>query len=131
MAKSATDVMQEIVFAAAIDAIAALKAASKGVPNTLLRDLNAIHANTTFADLPAELQAAIAASVRSAFTRLLREGYSVSSGGAGPPQRTPPRNIPPRGGAPRGGAPRRDHPDRPKGPRGGPRGRGPGPGKPR
>ena len=125
MVRSATDVMQEIVFAAVIDAVAALKTASKGVPNTLLRDLNAIHSNTTFADLPPDLQSAIAASVRSAFTRLLREGYSVSTGGT-PPPRTPPRNIPPRGGAPR-----RDHPDRPKGPRGGPRGRGPGPGKPR
>jgi hypothetical protein len=83
--KSATDVMQEILSAAVLDAIGALKAASKGVPNNLLRDMGAIHANTAPADLPAELQAAISASVRAAFARLLKEGYSVSPGQAAPP----------------------------------------------
>ncbi len=95
MSKSATDVMQEIIFAAVIDSIMALKTASKGMPNTLLRDLNAVHANTTFTDLPKELQTTISASVRAAFTRLLKEGYTVSSGEA-PPPRTPPRNPSPR-----------------------------------
>jgi hypothetical protein len=94
MVKSATDVMQEIVFSAIIDAIMALKASSKGVPNTLLRDLNAIHANTTFADLPAELQASLTASVRAAFTRLLKEGYSVSSGQPAPARAAPQRSGP-------------------------------------
>jgi len=94
MKKSATEVMQEILAAAVLDAVAALKAASKGLPNNLLRDLNAIHANTTFADLPAELQAAITSNVRAAFARLLREGYSVGEGSA------PPR--PPRPGGPSG-----------------------------
>ena len=92
MAKSATEVMQEIIFSAVTDSIMSLKAASKGVPNTLLRDLSAIHANTTFSDLPKELQATIGASVRAAFTRLLKEGYSVSSGQFAPP----PPNAPPR-----------------------------------
>ena len=87
MRKSATDVMQDIVAAAVLDAIAALKAASKGLPNNLLRDLNAIHANTTFADLPAEVQNAVSASVRAAFSRLQKEGYSVSGG--------EPRDAPP------------------------------------
>jgi hypothetical protein len=91
MTKSATDVMQEIVFSAVIDSILALKSASKGMPNTLLRDLNAVHANTTFADLPKELQATIAASVRAAFTRLLKEGYAVSNVDAAP-QRSGPSN---------------------------------------
>jgi hypothetical protein len=86
MTKSATDVMHEILVAATLDSIEALKAASKGVPNTLLRDLNAVHSNTTFADLPAELQAALHASVRAAFTRLMREGYSVTAGQAAPPR---------------------------------------------
>ena len=90
MTKSATDVMQDIVFSAVIDAIGALKAASKGVPNTLLRDLNSVHANTTLADLPPELQAAIATNVRSAFTRLLKEGYSVSPAGSAAPRTPPP-----------------------------------------
>jgi hypothetical protein len=91
MKKSATEVMQEILFAAAIDAIVALKGASKGLPNNLLRDLGAIHANTTFADLPAELRAAISNGVRAAFARLLREGYSVGEGSA------PPRPLRPAG----------------------------------
>lgn len=90
MTKSATDVMQEIVFSAVVDAIEALKGASKGVPNTLLRDIGAVHANATFADLPKELQAAIAASVRTAFNRLNKEGYSVAPMNA-PPVRRPPR----------------------------------------
>ena len=112
MTKSATDIMQEIIFSAVIDSIAALKAASKGVPNTLLRDLNAVHANTTFADLPPELQAAITTSVRAAFTRLLKEGYTVSSGSPAP-QRPPPRREDNR---PRENAPRR--PPNPRGPGG-------------
>lgn len=90
MTKSATDVMQEILFSAILDSLAALKAASKGVPNNMLRDLNALHANTTFADLPQELQSAITASVRAAFTRFLREGYTVSNAQAAPPP--PPRD---------------------------------------
>ena len=127
--KSATDVMQDIIFAAVIDAMTALSAG--GLPNTILRDLNALHTNTTFADLPKEMQAAITASVRSAFTRLLKEGYSIAPGTGAPPrgpapQRSPtgrpPGNRPP----PRGDAPRRDQ----RGPRGdrpaGDRPRGPG-----
>ena len=95
MRKSATDVMQEIVASAVLDAIAALKAASKGLPNTLLRDLNAIHANTTLADLPAEVQTAISASVRSAFSRLQKEGYSVSGGEPAAPRPPRPGAAPP------------------------------------
>ena len=133
IAKSATDVMQEVIYAAVIDSIVALKAASKGLPNTLLRDLNAVHGNTTFADLPKELQDSISASVRAAFTRLLREGYSVSSA-----QLQPPRPVSSQRDAPdhpqrdrvqrdRKPAPRRDGPDGRRPPRGG---KGPG-GKPK
>lgn len=89
MSKSATDVMHDIIVSAVIDSVMALKAASKGLPNTLLRELNAVHANTTFADLPNELQAAISASVRSAFNRLLKEGYSVSGDKADSVRRAP------------------------------------------
>ena len=136
MTKSATDVMQEIIFSAILDSIAALKTASKGLPNTLLRDINAIHGNITFADLPSEVQASITASVRAAFTRLLKEGYSVAPGQS-PPSRTPPprrddrsegpRRTGPTGRGPRpGGRPGGRPGDRPGGPRGGP-GRGPKP----
>ena len=86
MPKSATDVMHDILVAAAIESIMALKAASHGLPNALLRDINAIHANTAFDDLPKELQTTIAAAVRTAFTRLQREGYSVSSSQPPPPR---------------------------------------------
>ena len=60
MQKAATDVMQSILFSAVLDAVAALKAASRGLPNNLVRDLQSIHPNTTFADLPKEVQDAIA-----------------------------------------------------------------------
>jgi len=98
MRKSATDVMQEIVAAAVLDSIAALKTASKGLPNNLLRDLNAIHANTTFADLPAEVQNAVSASVRAAFSRLQKEGYSVSGGEPAAPRPPRPGSAPPAAG---------------------------------
>jgi hypothetical protein len=132
MTRSATDVMQEIVFAAVIDAVMALKQASKGLPNSLLRDINAVHANTTLADLPPELQAAIAASVRGAFTRLLKEGYSVSGGQPQPPRSPAPvrRDARPARPAPRPPGSRPEGPRRP--PRGGgrPGGGGGGGGKP-
>jgi hypothetical protein len=120
MVKSATEVMHEVVFAAIVDSVAAFKAASNGVPNTLLRDLNAVHANTTFADLPKELQATIDKSVRAAFTRLLKEGYSVAAVQAevsrpsakprqpahAPGPTAPPKRREPRAGTPSSKAPR-------------------------
>lgn len=125
MTKSATDVMQEILFSAVVDALDALKSASKGVPNTLLRDIGAVHVNATFADLPKELQSAILASVRTAFNRLNKEGYSVAPSNA-PPVRRPPR---PEGAPPprHGEKPRRPGPPRGRTPPSGPRGprRGP------
>ena len=77
MPRAANDVMQSILFSAVLDAVAALKASSGGLPNQLLRDVQAIHPNVTFADLPKELQDAIAESTRAAFTQLLKEGYAV------------------------------------------------------
>ena len=131
MSKSATDVMQDIVFSAVIDSIGALKAASKGVPNTLLRDLNSVHANTTLADLPPELQAAISTNVRAAFTRLLKEGYAVAPAGSVPRPAPPPRPVsrdaqrhrrpnpnPPKPAGTDPGKPRGPRPNRPPKPRG-------------
>lgn len=128
MARAATDVMQSIIFSAVLDALAALKRASGGLPNQLLRDVQAIHPNVTFADLPKELQDQIAESTRTAFTQLLKEGYAV-----GPrqqmqqsrpmdrvPERQRPsdRRGPPRG--PRRGPPNGGGPDKPRGGPGGP-----------
>jgi len=97
MKKSATDVMQEALFAAVVDAIVALTTRAQGLPNTLVREVNAIHPNTAFGDLPKELQAAITASTRAALTRLMKEGYTVASKDAPPP----PRPAPGPSGAPR------------------------------
>src|SRR5215218_2982119 len=125
MQRAATEVMQSIIFSAVLDAIAALKRASGGLPNQLLRDVQAIHHNVTFADLPKELQDAITETTRSAFTQLLKEGYAV-----GPRQqmqtvrpldRVPDRRgqgpRPPRGGHGGRGAPG-DGPRAPRGPGG-------------
>jgi hypothetical protein len=123
MTKSATDVMQDIIFSAVIDAIQAMKTASKGLPNTLVRDMNAIHANVTLADLSEEVQAAIGTNVRAAFTRLLKEGYSVQAGRAAPERRAP-NPVPVVGrGERRPPAPRPSGPGgRPPGRRGPPKG---------
>jgi len=127
MPKAATDVMQSIIFSAVADAFDALKAASKGVPNIMLRDIQAVHRNATFADLPRELQDAINASVRSAFTQLLKEGYAVAPSqghGSRPLDRVPDRE--------RRGPPSADRRGPPRGPpstdrRGPPRGKRPPP----
>jgi hypothetical protein len=126
MPRAANDVMQSIIFSAVLDGLAALKRASGGLPNQLLRDVQAIHPNVTFADLPKELQDQIAETTRSAFTQLLKEGYAV-----GPrqqmqqtrpmdrvPERQRPndRRGPPRG--PRRGPPSGEGGDRPRGPGG-------------
>jgi hypothetical protein len=118
--------MQSILFSAVLDGIASLKRASGGLPNQLLRDVQAIHPNVTFADLPKELQDQLAESTRAAFTALLKEGYAVGPRQqmqqSRPLDRVPERD---RRGPPRG--PRRpsgggDRPER------GPRGPGSGPG---
>jgi len=143
MPRAATDVMQSVIFSAVLDAIAALKDASGGLPNNLLRQVQAIHNNVTFADLPKELQDAIAASTRTAFTQVLKEGYSVAlrdtapvrtarqgelvdrggrnvrgsrpvgGGGVRPGGRPSSAGGPPRGPRPGGGGPTRS----PRGPR--------------
>jgi hypothetical protein len=115
MQRAANDVMQSIIFSAVLDALAALKRASGGLPNQLLRDVQAIHANVTFADLPKELQDAIAETTRTAFTQLLKEGYAIGPRqqvqASRPMDRVPERDRrgPPRGsGGPpvrRGGRP--------------------------
>jgi hypothetical protein len=131
MPRAANDVMQSIIFSAMLDGLAALKRASGGLPNQLLRDVQAIHPNVTFADLPKELQEQIAESTRAAFTQLLKEGYAVGPRqqmqASRPIDRVPERQRPSdRRGPPRG--PRRGPPagegDR------GPRGPG-GPSRPR
>ncbi|WP_206367437.1 hypothetical protein [Sphingomonas sinipercae] len=128
MTRSANEVMQSVIFSAVLDAIAALKGASGGLPNQLLRDVQAIHPNVTFADLPKPLQDAIAESTRGAFTQLLKDGYAVGPRQqmqqARPMDRVPERDRrgPPGDRRPRPSGPPRDPNSR------GPRGPGSGPG---
>jgi len=132
--KAASDVMQSIIFAAVVDAVEALKASSGGVPNAMLRDLQSLHRNSAFADLPKAVQDSIGLSVRSAFNELLKEGYAVGEKSvvqSRPMDRVPERQ---RGGPGdrRGPSDRRfvrKEPGRrgPEGPRRGP-GKGPKPG---
>lgn len=99
MSRSATDVMNDVIVAATLDAVMAFRQAAGGVPNALVRDIGAVHPNTTLADLPEPVRAAITASVRAAFTRLQKEGYTVAP--AATARAAPPRPPgPPRG--PRG-----------------------------
>jgi hypothetical protein len=138
MPRAAQDVMQSVIFSAVLDAIAALKGASGNLPNNLLRQVQAIHGNVTMADLPKELQDAIAASTRAAFAALLKEGYAVAPRDAAP-SRPPPRHgevvqrgadrpsRPPSPRGPRGDGPRGPRSEGPRGPRSG----GPGGGAPR
>ena len=129
MQRAASDVMQSVILSAVIDALEAMKAASKGVPNLMLRDLQSVHRNTTFADLPKPIQDSIAQSVRAAFTQLLKEGYAVGPKEAvqqsRPLDRVPERDR-------RGPQERRDFRKGPgrRGPGGGPGGKGPRPGWP-
>ena len=146
MSKSASEVMQSILIAAVTEAIEALKAGAKGLPNNLLRDIQSVHPNAAFNELPKGLQDAINLNVRSAFNELLKEGYAVGPKAemqqSRPLDRVPQqeRRAPTERRFPRSGPGRRDperpggRPDRPGGgqdrPGGGPGrpGRGPRPG---
>ena len=129
MQRAASDVMQSVILSAVIDAMEAMKAASKGVPNLMLRDLQTVHRNITFADLPKAVQDSIAQSVRAAFTQLLKEGYAI-----GPKQQVqqsrPMDRVPERDR--RAPTDRRDFRKGPgrRGPGGGPGGSKPGGGRP-
>ncbi len=132
MPRAANDVMQSVLFSAVLDAVAALKAGSGGLPNQLLRDVQAIHPNVTFVDLPKAVQDAIVASTRAAFSQLLKEGYAVGPTGqmqpARPLDRVPERERRGPGGPDRRGPPR--GPSRGPRPGGRPGGGKPGGGKP-
>lgn len=90
MSKSATEVVQDALFSAVVEAVIALKDNAKGMPNTIVRDVNSMHENVTFADLPEHLQKSIKESVKSALNRMRREGYSVvpTTIAVNPPKKT-------------------------------------------
>ena len=125
MPKAASDVMQAILIAAVTEAIEALKAGAGGLPNNLLRDVQSVHPNAAFTELPKGLQDSINLSVRNAFNLLLKEGYAVGPKAemqqSRPIDRVPvqDRRTPTERRFPRAGPGRR-------GPGGGPGGGGPG-----
>ena len=133
MPKAASDVMQAILIAAVTEAIEALKAGAGGLPNNLLRDVQSVHPNAAFTELPKGLQDSINLSVRNAFNLLLKEGYAVGPKGEMQiqrpidrvPERDRERRTPTERRFPRAGPGRRGPGDRPGG--AGP-GRGPRPG---
>jgi hypothetical protein len=100
--KSASDVMQSVLISAVVEAIEALRASAGGLPNNLLRDLQGVHRNAAFADLPKALQDSVNQSVRTAFNQFLKDGYAV--GPKGEIQTRPLDRVPERD--------RRDAPDR-------------------
>src|SRR6476619_3760641 len=107
MQRAATDVMQSIIFSAVLDALAALKRASGGLPNQLLRDVQAIHPNVTFADLPKELQDQIAESTRAQVQASRPMDRVPERDRRGPPRGPGPNHRrggrPPKGGGKPGG----------------------------
>lgn len=132
--KAASDVMQSVLIAAVVEAIEALRAGAGGLPNNLLRDLQGIHRNAAYADLPKSLQDSINQSVRAAFNQMLKEGYAVGPKAEmqqsrpidrvpvqdrrNPTDRRFPRQGPGRrgpGGGPGAGGPRKPRPGGPKG----------------
>ena len=133
MPKAASDVMQAILIAAVTEAIEALKAGAKGLPDIVLRAVQSVHPNAAFTELPKGLQESINLSVRNAFNQLLKEGYAVGPKGemqqSRPIDRVPVQDRERRGPSerrfPRAGPGRRGPGDRPGG--SGP-GRGPRPG---
>ena len=91
MNQSANEVIKSAIFAAVCDAITAFRANSGGSPNVLVRDLSAVHANATMADLPESVQKAIVESTNAAFRRLLKEGYVIQPKNASFPTPDRPR----------------------------------------
>lgn len=97
MERSATDIVNEALIAAVLDAVAAWKVSAGGLTNVLARELGAVHVNATAADLPKEVRAALAASVRDTFNRLRKEGYVIAKGTAAAPSTRPASSIVQRG----------------------------------
>ena len=136
MPRAATDVMQSIIFSAVIDAVAALKRASGGLPNQLLRDVQAIHPNVTFADLAQGASGPDRRKHAGGVHALLKEGYAVGPRqqmqASRPMDRVPERQRPTRRSPRSSARARRGHRRGGRPPKGGGRRAGkPGGGKPR
>ncbi len=91
MNKTATQILQEAIFASVCEAIDAFKSNAGGMPNALVRDLLAVHGNTSFDTLPEPVQKAIKDAVQDTLRRLQREGYVVTPKTAPRPLQRPER----------------------------------------
>lgn len=74
---SASEVLRAAIFSAFCAGIEAYRQNAGGLPNVLVRDLAAIHGNTSFSDLPEGVQKALRESTDQAFRKLLQSGYTV------------------------------------------------------
>lgn len=107
---SANEVLRAAIFSAFCAGVEACRQNAGGAPNVLVRDLSAIHSNTSFSDLPEAVQKALRDSTDQTFRKLLQAGYSVvpKSEVKSPPRKITGGHIPkPRQGKmpspPRGG----------------------------
>lgn len=75
--KSAKECMKDAMLAALVETLGALR--KENVDNALIREVKAIHGNTTFNDLPECARTALHNSVDAAFARLSTEGYVVTT----------------------------------------------------
>lgn len=79
MNKPLAELMQNVMFSAVLETVTAMKQSVNNAPNMLLRDINSIHANSTFEDLPKPVQDAIKDSARNAMLSFRKEGYSITT----------------------------------------------------
>lgn len=77
MKKSATQVVQDALFATLCDAVLAFRENAGGMPNALARDLASVNSNATMDTIPESVQKAIRANTHELFKRLTREGYEI------------------------------------------------------
>ena len=71
---SSRELMQQIVVRSVIEAVQGMKAANAN-DNTLLRELKALHGNTTMEDLPDHLKKLVNELTQSMFGYMNRNGY--------------------------------------------------------
>lgn len=67
--------MQEIVSRSAIALVEASRKANRDNDNLVLREMKALHSNTTFGDLPEHLQKAVIEVANSMFGYVNHNGY--------------------------------------------------------
>lgn len=75
--KSFKTVVREAMFNSLVKSVEAIK--SNNVDNGVVRDCKALHANTTFEDLPNYTKTALNQAVDNFLTKLIAEGYTITA----------------------------------------------------